>query len=123
MIRHGMGASKDILRYSGDMAQDPLHEDESTAANQLDLSSDLDMVTLYDEPIIDAEIEADMIRGLLESNGIASMVTRSFGYPNLGFEVKVPRARLDEAKRLIEEAKAAGPEAAAEAESASEETP
>jgi hypothetical protein len=64
-----------------------------------------------------------MIQGVLESNGIPSMLVRNSTYPSLGFEVKVPRARMEEAKRLIEEAKAAGPEAAAEAERASEETP
>ena len=54
----------DILRYPGGMAQDPghEHEDDSAGEDQLDPSSDLDMVTLYDAPIVDAEIEADMIQ-------------------------------------------------------------
>ena len=110
----------DILRYPVGMAQDPGHEDDSAGEDQLDPSSDLDMVTLYDEPIVDAEIEADMICGVLESNGIPSMLVRNSILPSLGFEVKVPRDRVQEARRLIEEAKAAGPEAAAEAERASE---
>ena len=113
----------DILRYPGGMAQDPRHDEDSAGENQLDPSSDLDMVTLYDAPIVDAEIEADMIRGVLESNGIPSIMVRNSIIPSLGFEVKVPRARVEEAERLIEEAKAAGPKAAAEAERASEETP
>jgi hypothetical protein len=118
-----MGASMDILRYPGAMAQDPGHDEDTVEEDQLDPSSDLDMVTLYNAPIVDAEIEADLIRGVLESNGIASVMVRNSVVPSLGFEVKVPRARAEEAERLIAEAKAAGPEAAAEAERASEETP
>ena len=103
------------------MAQDPRHDEDSAGEDQLDPSSDLDMVTLYDAPIVDAEIEADMIRGVLESNGVPCILVRNSILPSLGFEVKVPRGRAEEAERLIEEAKAAGPEAAAEAERASEE--
>ena len=103
------------------MAQDPLHDDDAAEAGQLDASSDLDMVSLYQASLVDAEMEADIIRGVLESNGIPSILGRNSGVPSLGFEVKVPRARVEEALRLIEEAKAAGPDAAAEAERASEE--
>jgi hypothetical protein len=102
------------------MAQDPGHEDNSTGEDQLDPSTDLDMVTIYNAPVVDAEIEADMIRGVLESSGIPSILVRNSTIPSLGFEVKVPRARREEAERLIEEAKGAGPEAADEAERASE---
>jgi len=105
------------------MAQDPLDQNNAEDEGTVDPSPDLDMVTLYNAPVVDAEIEADMIRGVLESNGIQSMLVRNSTLPSLGFEVKVPRARAEEAERLIEEAKAAGPEAAAEAERASEETP
>jgi len=66
-------------------------------------------------------MEADMIRGILDSNEVPSIMVRATGVPVFGFEVKVPRERLAEARRLVEEAKAAGPEAAAEAEAASEE--
>lgn len=103
------------------MAQDPRYDDDAADAGRLNPSPDLDMITLYNAPIVDAEIEADMIRGVLESNGISSIMVRNSMYPSLGFEVKVPRARAEEAERLIAEAKAAGPEAAAEAERASEE--
>ncbi|MBZ5626047.1 MAG: hypothetical protein LAQ69_46280 [Acidobacteriia bacterium] len=48
---------------------------------------------------------------------------RGAEYPVLGYEVQAPRSRVAEAERLIAEAQAAGPEAAAEAEAASEETP
>src|ERR1035441_9404374 len=89
----GMGASMDILRYPGGMAQDPGHEEDSAGEDQLDSSSELDMVTLYDAPIVDAEMEADMIQGVLESNGIPSILVRNSILPSLGFEVKVPRPR------------------------------
>ncbi len=42
--------------------------------------------------------------------------------PVLEFQVQVPRANLEEARKLIDDAEAAGPEAAAEAEAASEES-
>jgi hypothetical protein len=61
-----------------------------------------------------------MIRGVLESNGIPVMVVGATLYPNLPFEVRVPRGKLKEAEELIEQAEAAGPEAATEAEAESE---
>ena len=81
----------------------------------------LDIVALYDSSTVDAEMEADVIRGLLDTNGIPSVLRRAGPYPSLGFQVLVPRGKLREAQQLIEEAQAAGPEAAAEAEAASEE--
>jgi hypothetical protein len=103
------------------MAQDPEEfEGQEEESGAVDPSSDLDTVTLYMSQTVDAEIEADIIRGLLESNGIPSTIIRS-PYPNLGVEIEVPQNRLEEAQRVIEEAQAAGPEAAAEAEAAGEE--
>jgi len=91
------------------MAQDP----------NLDTSHALDMVTIYESQAVDAEVEADMIHGILESNGIASTLIRT-PYPALGFYVQVPGAMVEEARRLIAEALAAGPEAADQAEAESE---
>jgi hypothetical protein len=79
----------------------------------------LDMVTLPGGTV-SSEMEADVIRGLLDAGGIPSLVVAAAQYPNLGYEVKVPRGRVVEAETLIAEAQAAGPEAAAEAEAASE---
>ena len=103
------------------MAQDPEDEEEQQNGDVGDTSHDLDMVTLYSSSMVDAEMEADMIRGILDSNEVPSIMMRATGVPVFGFEVKVPRSRLAEARRLIAEAQAAGPEAAAEAEAASEE--
>jgi hypothetical protein len=102
------------------MAQDPEHDEEQQEEDQIDPSHELDMVTLYTSLAVDAEMEADMIHGLLEASGVPSLVVRAPQFAPLGYEVKVPKARLEEARRLIDEAQAAGPEAAAEAEADSE---
>jgi hypothetical protein len=104
------------------MAQDPESDEAGQHARSVDPSHELDMVPVYASQEVDAEMEADMIHGVLESNGVPSIVVRTTGFPPLGFEVQVPRARFEEAQRLIAEAEAAGPEAAAEAEAAEEES-
>ena len=103
------------------MTQDPERDDEERDRDQLLTSHALDMVALWDSSAVDAEVEADMIRGVLDSGGIPTLLVGASQYPNLGFQVMVPRGRVVEAQRLIEEAKAAGPEAAAAGELASEE--
>jgi hypothetical protein len=103
------------------MAQDPERKDEERDQDQLLTSHALDMVALWDSSNIDSEVEADMIRGVLDSGGIPSLLVSGPEFPNLGFQVMVPRGKIMEAQRLIQEAKAAGPEAAAAGELASEE--
>jgi hypothetical protein len=103
------------------MAQDPERDDEERDRDQLLTSHALDMVALWNSSAVDAEVEADMIRGVLDSNGIPTLLMGASQYPNLGFQVLVPRGKVVEAQRLLEEAKAAGPEAAAAGELASEE--
>jgi hypothetical protein len=101
------------------MAQDPDQDEDERDLDQILTSRALDMVALYDSSTVDAEMEADMIRGVLDSSGIPSLVKRPGPFP-LAFQVLVPRGKLQEAQRLVEEARAAGPEAAAEAERATE---
>src|ERR1700731_1170334 len=103
------------------MAQDPERDEEQPEEIAVDPSHALDMVTIYDSNGVDAEMEADMIHGLLESNGIPSMVVRAPQLPSFGFEVKVPMALVPDAERVIADAQVGGPEAAAEAEAAGEE--
>jgi hypothetical protein len=80
----------------------------------------LDMVTLPGGSV-SSEMEADMIRGVLDANGIPSLLVKaSQNLPPLEFEVKVPRGRVVEAEELVAEALAAGPQAAAEAEAETE---
>jgi hypothetical protein len=102
------------------MAQDPEREEERQGQDVLLTSHALDMVTLWSSSTVSAEMEADMIRGVLESNDIPVMVVGASQYPNLGFEVRVPRGKVKEAEALIDQAEAAGPEAAIEGEAESE---
>lgn len=100
------------------MAQDP--EEEGLGGERLDKSHDLDMVSLFESNAVDAEAEAEVIRGLLESNGIPANIVTGGPVPPVGWIIQVPRNRLEEARRLIDEARATGPEGAAEAEASSE---
>jgi hypothetical protein len=99
------------------MAQDP---DRERDQDVLLTSHALDMVTLRSFEGVTAEVVAETICGILDSNDIPAMVVGAAQYPMLGFEVKVPRGKVKEAEELIEEAEAAGPTAAAEAEAESE---
>ena len=101
------------------MAQDP---DEQPDEGLVDPSHDLDMVTLFSSSNVDAEVEATAIHSMLTANGIPSVVVGASTIPSLEFQVQVPRGTAAEAQRLLEEAREAGPEAAAEAEAASEDS-
>jgi hypothetical protein len=90
------------------MADEP--ESES-----VDTSHDLDMVVLFRSSNHDAEMEALTINGMLDAAGIPSTIVGPSTIPSLEFQVQVPRARLEEARRLLDEARAAGPSAAEEA--------
>ena len=90
------------------MAQDPEPE-----------NSDQGLVTIYDSQTVDAGVEADVISGVLEANGIPSTLVRT-PYPALGYSLQVPRAVAEDARRAITEAQAAGPEAAEQAAAESE---
>ena len=101
------------------MAQDPGRDDADDSGEPMNTSHDLDMVTLFTATTFDSEVEAGVLKSLLESNGIPALVIGS-PFPNVGYQVQVPRAHAEEARRLLEEAEAAGPEAASEAEAESE---
>jgi len=81
------------------------------------------MVPLFSSSNVDAELEATNIHAILEASGIPSVLVGASVIPSLEFQVRVPRARFEEAQRVVAEAQAAGPEAAAEAEAAGEEEP
>lgn len=82
----------------------------------LDLSHDLDMVPVFVSAEHNAEMIASEIRSILESQSIPSVLVSGTVFPNLPFEVRVPRAQLVEAQRAIASAEQAGPAAAEEAE-------
>ena len=102
------------------MAQDPAGEGLGDAG-EVDTSSDLDLITIFRSSNVDAELEANNIHSVLQASGIASVVVGASVIPSLEFQVQVPRTNVGEAERLIAEARAAGPEAASEAEAAGEE--
>jgi len=104
------------------MAQDPEEEEqrEDEEQEEIDPSHDLDTVTIYASETVEAETEAHVIRGLLDANGIPSIMVESPVVPPVGIQLQVPRSMVEAARRVIEEAEAAGPEAAAEAEAATE---
>ena len=80
------------------------------------------MVTLFASSNYDAEMEAMAIHSILQASGVPSVVVGSSTIPVLEFQVQVPQEDLEEAGRVLADARAAGPAAAAEAEAASEET-
>jgi hypothetical protein len=81
---------------------------------------ELEMVTLFSSSTHDAEMEADNVHRVLEANGIPSILVGPSVLPVVEFQVQVSRERAEEARRVVEEAQAAGPAAAAEAEAESE---
>ena len=95
---------------------------QDTETLEFDPSHDLDMVTLFSSMNHDAEMEANAIHGVLEANGVPSMVVGTPQIPAFEFQVQVPKARLEEAERVLAEAREAGPAAAVEAEQAGEES-
>ena len=96
------------------MAQDPDRDQEALLNTHA-----LDMVTLPGGKV-STEYEADMIRGVLDANGIPSLLVMAPQYPVLGFEIRVPRGRVVEAEEIVSQALKAGPEAAAQAEAETE---
>lgn len=80
----------------------------------------LDMVPVYSSSTHAAELEADNIHALLDANGISNIIIGPSVLPVVEFQVQVPRAQLEEARKVIDEAEAAGSEAATEAEKESE---
>jgi hypothetical protein len=86
----------------------------------LNLSHDLDLVPVFASDAPDADMLATQIRSILDAQEIPSVLVGGSMMPNLPFEVRVPRKRLEEAREAIAAAEEAGPAAAEEAEQASE---
>ena len=95
---------------------------QDTEGFEVNPSHDLDMVTLFSSMNHDAEMEANAIHGVLEASGIPSILVGTPQIPAFEFQVQVPKARLEEAERVLAEAREAGPEGAVEAEQAGEES-
>lgn len=95
----------------------------SPAAEEVDTSHALDLEAVFSAGGATAEIEATNVRAILEASGIEAVLVGSSSLPNLPFEVRVAREDVSRAQEVINEARAAGPEAAEEAEQASEQQP
>ncbi len=85
-------------------------------AEQVDVSHDLDMVPVFVSDSANAEMIALEVRSLLDAQEIPSVLVSGSMFPNLPFEVRVPKTYLDDARRAIAAAEEAGPAAAEEAE-------
>jgi hypothetical protein len=104
------------------MAQDPdRYQNQGDPEVALNTHA-LDMVTLPGGRV-STESEADMIRGVMDANGIPSLLVEAPQLPNFGFEIRVPRGLVKQAEDALTAALAAGPDAAAEAEAETEPRP
>ncbi len=93
---------------------------EPVAPEQLDTSEEFDLVTVLRAEEHDAPSEIQVIRGLLEAGGVPCVVVGGPEFPNLPCEIRVPKARVEEALLLIAESQAVGPRGAEEAEASTE---
>jgi hypothetical protein len=83
----------------------------------------LDAEVIFSGQGTDAELEAMNIRGVLEASGITVITTPVFPMPTFAVEIRVPRDEAESARRVLDEARSAGPEAAEREERAGEGTP
>ncbi|MGH9664910.1 MAG: putative signal transducing protein [Bryobacteraceae bacterium] len=101
-------------------AADDDEDDEDDEPAGDDASQGLDMETVFGAS---SEMEALSIQSVLAASGIDAFIVGDSVLPNLAFEVRVAQERMQDAKRIIEEAQKAGPAAAEEAEAAEAGTP
>ncbi len=102
-------------------ADEVLAENAERVQEPVDPSHDLDLEVIFEAMGASAEMEAVGIRSVLDAHGVPNVFVGASPYPNLRFQVQVPRRYLDEARRVLAEAEAAGPEAAEQGAEASEE--
>ena len=85
-----------------------------------DPSHDLDLVTVFERAGTTAEMEALEIQALLNAAGISVVPRSAAGFPGLPWSVRVAKADAARARRVIADAKKAGPKAAAQGEAEQE---
>jgi hypothetical protein len=88
--------------------------------NPSDPAPDESFVAAWSSSNHDAEMESLSIKGLLSANGIPAMVVGPQILPNLEFQIQVPAHMLNEAERVIGEARRVGRQAASEDEAVTE---
>ncbi len=108
-----------LLDMNNDL--DAMRDAEAAGVEEND-SDDIDLVPFFSSSNNAGEMEAMAIHGILEANGIPSVMIGASSLPSLEFQVQVPRSRVEEAERAVAEAKAGGPAAADEAELAGEQS-
>jgi hypothetical protein len=86
----------------------------------VDASHALDLVPVFGEEGSGRELEALQIKSILDAGGISAVVIGDSRYPNLGYQVRVAKEQEPRARQLIQEALAAGPASAEEAERSQE---
>lgn len=111
-------ARADSARADALIATHPV-EDEFAHPDE---SHDLDMVTVFrtGPGETSGDTEAMTVKGLLDAAGIPAVLVADARYPNFPEQVKTPRSRAGDARRVIAEALADGPAAADEGEAESE---
>jgi hypothetical protein len=113
-------APADAARAEQLIAARDMPQDEFAAP---DHSHELDFATVFSsgDGSRESEAEALTVKSLLEANGIyAISAGEGVPIPSLGWEIRVAREHEAEARRIIAEARAAGPSAAEEAEAETE---
>jgi hypothetical protein len=92
----------------------------SAENKSLEPEPDESLVAAWSSSNHDAEMESMAIKGLLEANGIPSLVVGPHMLPNLEFQIQVPEHLRSKAESVIRDARKFGRQAANEAEAASE---
>jgi len=100
----------DQTRAEAILAVEPAEPEDESEVDEEGLSHDLDFVNVFASNANDAEMEATSIQSFLEASGIPTTVIGSAQIPSLGFEVRVPKSRLEEAQTLVTEARQSGAE-------------
>jgi type III secretory pathway lipoprotein EscJ len=93
-------AASDAARADKLIAENPLPDE----VQEVDPSSDLDLETIASGV---SEMEANGIKNLLDSNGIAAVLVGDSVLPNLAFEVRVAHDQAASARALIAQAEQA----------------
>jgi hypothetical protein len=89
----------------------PQPEDESEVTTE-GQSHDFDFVRLAAFDGVGSEMQSILLRSALEGNGIPCAVIGIAQIPSLGFEVRVPKTRLEEALTIVAGADQSGAEMA-----------
>jgi hypothetical protein len=97
-------------------AEEILKDSQSAPPDAGEPSEAYDLVPVFSSDLPQAEMEAMAVRAILDSYDILSVTVGSSPYPSLPVEVRVPKIMLEAARTALAEARAAGPEAAEQAE-------